>query len=743
ALTYNDSMTITTNDLLNPDKVVSLSGIGTLSGNNAPVILAAQIGGDSQYRSFWVNGSWDSSGVYNSNWTGPMVELKDDGVAPDAAAGDNIFTGSVVLAVDNTNTYNWWTGSENDVNSFLDDGTGFNVTSAATVYPDTLVVDGDGGINEWVIALAGSFNGWNNADDMVRGGMEWTKEVALEADSTYEYKYPVMHQWNAAYGSGGIGGAGSNYSFTAPEDGMYKFTFNDADHSQMVELVEPGFFDDFDSYTAGVQLVSQNPIDWTTWSGLPGSGEDPFVSDAHAYSGSNSVVIAQNNDLVKVFAADPFTSGMWKLSWQMYIPTGGAGYFNTLADFAGGSSEFAMQVYFDAGGTGRLDAGGASAATFNYAYDAWQPVAVIVDLDNDLAEFWLDGTMIYSWQWTLGTFGTTTIPLQMDANDFFGATAVDEMYIDDYDISEYVPPVPYFDDFDSYTAGVQLALQNPTSWTTWSGLPGSGEDAYVSDAHSYSGSNSVVVAQNNDLVKTFGGLTSGEYKISFQVYIPTGKAGYFNTLAGFAPNPNNWGMEAYFDAGGGGRLFGGSATAVNFSYANDTWQQAEVIVDLDNDMAQFRFDGTIIHTWQWTLGASGGTSPLQLDANDFFGATADDEMYFDDYYVRADTTVITGIGDGGVQVPKEFALYQNYPNPFNPTTTIRYDVKQSTEVKLVIYNMLGQEVRTLVNNRQDAGYKTVVWDGLNNRGSRVASGIYIYRLQAGDFVQARKMILMK
>ena len=94
-------------------------------------------------------------------------------------------------------------------------------------------------------------------------------------------------------------------------------------------------------------------------------------------------------------------------------------------------------------------------------------------------------------------------------------------------------------------------------------------------------------------------------------------------------------------------------------------------------------------------------------------------------------------------MPKEFALYQNYPNPFNPTTTIRYDVKQATEVKLVIYNMLGQEVRTLVNNRQDAGYKTVVWDGLNNRGSRVASGIYIYRLQAGDFVQARKMILMK
>ena len=519
------------------------------------------------------------------------------------------------------------------------------------------------------------------------------------------------------------------------DDQMY---MDDYDVSEIVPAVP--FFDDFDSYTAGVQLALQNPTHWTTWSGLPGSGEDAFVSDAHAYSGSNSVVVVQNNDLVKLLGQQ--TSGMWKISFQVYIPTGKAGYFNTLSGFTPNPFEWGMECYFDVGGGGRLLGGSATAVTFTYAVDTWQLVEVIVDLDNDMAQFWFDGAMIHEWQWTQGASGGGSA-LQLDANDFFGATANDEMYFDDYDVSEYVPPVPYFDDFDSYTAGVQLALQNPTSWTTWSGLPGSGEDAYVSDAHSYSGSNSVVVAQNNDLVKTFGGLTSGEYKISFQVYIPTGKAGYFNTLAGFAPNPNNWGMEAYFDAGGGGRLFGGSATAVNFSYANDTWQLVEVIVDLDNDMAQFRFDGTIIHTWQWTLGASGGTSPLQLDANDFFGATANDEMYFDDYYVRADTTVITGIGDGGVQVPKEFALYQNYPNPFNPTTTIRYDVKQATEVKLVIYNMLGQEVRTLVNNRQDAGYKTVVWDGLNNRGSRVASGIYIYRLQAGDFVQARKMILMK
>jgi hypothetical protein len=99
-------------------------------------------------------------------------------------------------------------------------------------------------------------------------------------------------------------------------------------------------------------------------------------------------------------------------------------------------------------------------------------------------------------------------------------------------------------------------------------------------------------------------------------------------------------------------------------------------------------------------------------------------------------------GEQGI-IPREFDLYQNYPNPFNPNTTIRYALKQSTRVTLTVYNLLGQEVRTLVNARQEAGYKTVIWDGLNNQGRKVASGIYLYRLEAGDFVKTRKMVLMK
>jgi hypothetical protein len=95
------------------------------------------------------------------------------------------------------------------------------------------------------------------------------------------------------------------------------------------------------------------------------------------------------------------------------------------------------------------------------------------------------------------------------------------------------------------------------------------------------------------------------------------------------------------------------------------------------------------------------------------------------------------------EIPSEFALSQNYPNPFNPTTSIKFQVAQDAKVSLVVYDMLGQRVRTLVDGIQEAGFYTVRWDGSNDFGGKVASGIYIYRLQAGSFVSTMKMNLMK
>ncbi len=93
--------------------------------------------------------------------------------------------------------------------------------------------------------------------------------------------------------------------------------------------------------------------------------------------------------------------------------------------------------------------------------------------------------------------------------------------------------------------------------------------------------------------------------------------------------------------------------------------------------------------------------------------------------------------------PNEFSLEANYPNPFNPTTQFEYQIPESASVNVVIYNMLGQVVRVLVNNHQQAGRYTVQWDGRDNAGISVASGSYLYRIQAGTLVQTRTMLLLK
>lgn len=95
------------------------------------------------------------------------------------------------------------------------------------------------------------------------------------------------------------------------------------------------------------------------------------------------------------------------------------------------------------------------------------------------------------------------------------------------------------------------------------------------------------------------------------------------------------------------------------------------------------------------------------------------------------------------QYPDDFNLNPAYPNPFNPTTTIGFDVAKSMKVKLTVYNTLGQEIKTLVNTKKMPGKYQTIWDGKDNAGHAVASGIYFYRLEAGSFVKTRKMMLIK
>jgi hypothetical protein len=94
-------------------------------------------------------------------------------------------------------------------------------------------------------------------------------------------------------------------------------------------------------------------------------------------------------------------------------------------------------------------------------------------------------------------------------------------------------------------------------------------------------------------------------------------------------------------------------------------------------------------------------------------------------------------------LPQSTGIVGSYPNPFNPTTTIRYVLREDGRVTLKIHNILGEEVKTLLNEFQAAGTRSVTWDGTNNLGDQVSSGLYFVRLVAGDVVRTQKLVLTK
>jgi hypothetical protein len=106
------------------------------------------------------------------------------------------------------------------------------------------------------------------------------------------------------------------------------------------------------------------------------------------------------------------------------------------------------------------------------------------------------------------------------------------------------------------------------------------------------------------------------------------------------------------------------------------------------------------------------------------------------------------LGEGVAKIavsnlPTQFRLSQNFPNPFNPATTLEYDLPGNCDVTIKIYNILGQEVATLLNEQKEAGRYKISWDGQDKDGEKVSTGIYFYRIKAGDFEESKKLLLVK
>ena len=618
----------------------------------AEVILAASIGGDSQYRSFWVNGAWDASGVYDPSWSGAMVELNDNGIPPDAVTGDHIFTGSVTLQVDNVNTYGWWAGSEDDPNSFLEDGSGFMVTSAATVYPDTLLVDGDGGINEWMVSLAGSFNGWNTAsDDLSRDGTLWRIEYYLDAGPNF-YKYAVMHQWNAAYGDGGVGAAGSDYVYNAPANGMYIFEFDDNGNTQSVTPVP----------------VTEAYAD--------------HITSAFRASVTNEGNIGYLNEFPPAGPGNGFqfnpigSSGQRLFEGAVMIAT----YATHVSDAARDENEV-----FDAD------------FQFLTGFDSSRSTNNLRILETSFDDSNAEDPLFVS-------VAQTTI-----SGDTLGAQNILWIALDvtnDSDIDPREVHVGGFFDWDVDPASAQDRGQVIVdSMNTISGI-NSGDPFYIEilEMHPGASPNSwvgVVPLTANIFYGRRIAISDGE------VYPPhmTDADKWEYMTANRDPNPN-----------------GDSGTAEDHA-------QVFGLPPL-----QISSQGTV----RYGFALIAGTSLTDL---------VDNARLAQQIWIEFGNEIIIypvlGAEPPAAIIPAAFALAQNYPNPFNPSTTIHYALKERTRATIVIYNLLGQRVRTLVNAVEGPGYREVIWDGRNDAAVPVSSGIYICRFTAGKFTAVKKMALIR
>jgi hypothetical protein len=186
-----------------------------------------------------------------------------------------------------------------------------------------------------------------------------------------------------------------------------------------------------------------------------------------------------------------------------------------------------------------------------------------------------------------------------------------------------------------------------------------------------------------------------------------------------------------------------------------------------NFCRDMRRGGAAVESWDFDVVAPNNEN-LQLSISDIEALPVDADIYLLDknggkYYdlrlepqvafrpIKRISPFTIYVGDSeqimekmSQLIPGYFVLEQNYPNPFNPNTTIRFALPNEEKVSLIIYNLLGQQIRALINNKQYlSGYHSIMWDGRNDSGKKLASGLYIYDLKAGTFSEKKKMILLK
>jgi hypothetical protein len=130
-------------------------------------------------------------------------------------------------------------------------------------------------------------------------------------------------------------------------------------------------------------------------------------------------------------------------------------------------------------------------------------------------------------------------------------------------------------------------------------------------------------------------------------------------------------------------------------------------------------------------------------ADTFRFPTVDYVPFAESAFEFEDPTAADGIEIPSANLPLAFTLHQNYPNPFNTVTNIEFYIQRQCHVSISVYNVLGQHVKSILNESMPVGQHSVAWDGTDYRGRAVSSGVYFYRLYSSDYAETRKMLLLK
>ncbi len=405
---------------------------------------------------------------------------------------------------------------------------------------------------------------------------------------------------------------------------------------------------DFDQYNVGDKVAQTIGQPWTTWTNLPGSAEDAVFSDEQAASGTNSVKFTYGND--QIFNFNDETTGSYTLDWNMYIPTGKDAYLNIQHNFTGDQDgEWAFGLYFNTADQGTVLHVSNATHPFTFPFDTWFPVHFDIDLDNDAISLTIDGTEVHSWAFSEQESSATPGMRVLDALDFYPPTNASKsvFYIDDFTfVSSQEDEELIGESFEEYTVGNKIAAEAVAAghdwWTTWTNNPGGSNDGTVSNDYASEGNNSGYFTNASDQVLLLGDYETGVYDLSFDVYTPAGKDGYFNILHTFPASDNgDWAMQAYFNAEsdetnnemwhstGHGSVHAGGALVADLPCVEDEWMNVRVHIDCDIDEATLFFNDQEIYTWQWSLGSFGDEGTRVIAGANFFGPLATSQFYVD------------------------------------------------------------------------------------------------------------------